>query len=120
MHSHMIQARLESFRSELKQKNSDTLFTVNETRFICERAILLINDYYRSGVCQLLKEQTIAKLEAAIDQAVLYCSTYDEKTGKGNTSFNYVVWPAFEAIDFFLLQIPIGSSSLPKKAACRH
>ncbi|MDO1450688.1 hypothetical protein Q0590_30725 [Rhodocytophaga aerolata] len=114
----MIQVRLESFRSELKQKTADTLFTVNETRFICERAILLINDYYRPGVCQLLKEQTIAKLEAAIDQAALYYWSYDVKTGKSNTSFNCVVWPAFEAIDFFLLQIPISTSSLPKKPAC--
>jgi hypothetical protein len=97
----MIRDRLRFFQAELARKGSDTGSTVSETCFICERAVLLIQDYRQPGI-EPLKEQALIKLQEAMDQADQY---FDSKNRKGRPmtiSYTQVVEPAQEALNAFL------------------
>jgi|GEM_PF-3518057 len=97
----MIRDRLRFFQAELSRKGSDTGFTVSETCFICERAVLLIRDYRQPGI-DSLKEQALVKLQEAMDQAEQYFDCKN-RTGRPTTvSHTQVVKPAQEAINTFL------------------
>jgi len=77
---------------------------VNETRFICERARMLVRNYCRTG-SQPVKEQTIAMLEAVIDQADQFYAGYDPARRQGPFPFTEVVHPAADALRFFLARV---------------
>jgi hypothetical protein len=97
----MIRDRIRFFQAELSRKGSDTGSTVSETCFICQRAVLLIQDYCQPGI-EPLKKQALMKLQEAMDQADQY---FDAKNRKGrpvNISYTQVVQPAREALTAFL------------------
>lgn len=100
----MIRDRLSFFQAELLQKGSDTGFTVGETCFICERAVLLIKDYRQPGI-EPLKKQTLVKLQEAMDQADQYYDSKRRKRHQNAISFAQVVGPAREAITAFLAKV---------------
>jgi hypothetical protein len=112
MENSMILNRLAAFEAELVKKNRDTGFTVNETRFICERARMLVRNYSRIG-SHPVKEQTVAMLEAVLDQADLFYARYDYKKRQGPFPFTHVVDPAADAIRFFLSQMSTGRPMAP-------
>ncbi len=99
----MICKRLEAFRAELARKSLDNQFTVNETRFICERAMMLIRNYSSIGMSPL-KERTVAGLKEALEQADAYSSGYEVKNHTSNIPYTEVVAPALQAITTFLAQ----------------
>lgn len=101
MVNHLILNRLAGFQLELKRKEKDTGFTVNETRFICERATILIKDYCSPGMGPL-KERTLAKLQTVMEKADLYYASYNRNKQQTTVSFTQVVGPAEEAITYFL------------------
>lgn len=100
----MILNRLAAFEAELRKKNQDTGFTVNETRFVCERASMLVRNYCRTG-SQPVKEQTIAMLEAVLERADRFYANYDYQNRKGPFPFTEVVQPAADALRFFLTRM---------------
>jgi hypothetical protein len=97
----MIRDRLRSFQAELSQKGSDTGFTVSETWFICERAVLLINDYSQPGI-EASKKQALVKLQEAMDEADAYFDGKNRNRNRVAVSHTRVVQPAREAITDFL------------------
>lgn len=101
MKNAMIRDRLRSFQAELSQKGSDTGFTVGETCFICQRAVLLINEYSQPGI-EPSKEQALVKLQEAMDQAEAYFDGKNRKRQWESISHTQVVQPAQEAITLFL------------------
>ena len=101
MKNTMIRDRLRSFQAELSQKESDTGFTVSETCFICERAVLLINDYCQPGL-EPSKKQALVKLQEAIDQADAYFDGRNRKRQPATVSHTRVVQPAREGLATFL------------------
>ncbi len=100
----MIRDRLSFFGAELSQKGQDTGFTVGETYFICQRAVLLIKDYSQPGI-EPLKKQTLLKLQEALDQADQYYDSRRRKRQQDAVSFAQVVGPAREAITTFLARV---------------
>ncbi|MBD0255446.1 MAG: hypothetical protein ICV83_06975 [Cytophagales bacterium] len=98
----MIRDRLRSFQAELSQKGNDPGFTVSETCFICERAVLLIKDYSQPGIVPS-KKQALVKLREATDQAEAYFDGRNRKRHRGSISHVMVVQPAREAITAFLV-----------------
>ena len=104
MKNTMIRDRLRAFQAELSQKGSDTGFTVTETCFICERAVLLIKEYSQPGV-EPLKKQALVKLQEAMDQADAYYEGKNRKRHLRAVSHTHVVQPAQEAIATFLATV---------------
>jgi hypothetical protein len=101
MKNSMIRDRLRSFQDELSRKGSDTGFTVGETCFICERAVLLISDYSQPGI-EPSRRQALVKLREAMDQAEAYFDCKNRKRQRETISHARVVQPAREAITTFL------------------
>jgi hypothetical protein len=97
----MIRDRLRFFQAELARKGSDTGSTVSETCFICQRAILLIQDYRQPGI-EPLKEQALSKLQEAMDQADQYFDSKNRNRRPMPISYTQVVQPAQEALNAFL------------------
>lgn len=104
MFNHFILLRLLAFQEDLKRKANDNGFTVNETRFICERASLLIKNYSSRGSTPL-KEKALSELESAIENADLYYSSYNSTTRTGKIPHTHVVKPAIDAISAFLAKV---------------
>ncbi len=101
MFNHFILLRLLAFQEDLKRKSSDNGFTVNETRFICERASLLIKNYSSKGSTPL-KEKALSGLQSAIENADLYYSGFNSTTRTGKIPHTQVVEPAIDALGAFL------------------
>lgn len=101
----MIRDRLRFFQAELARKGSDTGFTVSETCFICERAVLLIQDYGQPGI-EPLKKQALIKLQEAMDQADQYFDCKNRNRHPVTISYTQVVKSAQEALNTFLAKAP--------------